>query len=65
MEKQIEREEEINATALTAPPIDDDRDIYDPAFHNPQKEFLSAEGRKRLEAFRNPPEFERNDIRYR
>ena len=55
MEKQIEREEEINATALTAPPIDDDRDIYDPAFHNPQKEFLSAEGRKRLEAFRNPP----------
>ena len=55
MEKQIEREEEINATALTAPAIDDDRDIYDPAFHNPQKEFLSAEGRKRLEAFRNPP----------
>ena len=55
MEKQIEHEEEVNATGLTAPAIDDDVDIYDPAFHNPQKEFLSAEGRKRLEAFRNPP----------
>ena len=44
MEKQIEHEEEVNATGLTAPAIDDDVDIYDPAFHNPQKEFLSAEG---------------------
>ena len=39
MEKQIEHEEEVNATGLTAPAIDDDVDIYDPAFHNPQKEF--------------------------
>ena len=36
MEKQIEHEEEVNATGLTAPAIDDDVDIYDPAFHNPQ-----------------------------
>ena len=30
MEKQIEHEEEVNATGLTAPAIDDDVDIYDP-----------------------------------
>jgi 1,3-beta-glucan synthase len=52
---QIAKEEEANSSSLLAPAIEDDLDIYDPAFHNPQKEFLSAEGRKRLEAFRNPP----------